>query len=74
MEQKATFDAVGTNLVYVKSVAVADLPQEVQQEAGDRSELFAVHDAQGEQLALVADRNLAYSLAIQNDMVPVTVH
>lgn len=74
MEHKATFDAVATNLVYVKSVAVADLPKEVQQEAGDRSELFAVHDAQGEQLALVADRNLAYSLALQNDMVPVTVH
>jgi len=33
-----------------------------------------VHDAAGERLALVADRKLAFLLARQNDLAPVTVH
>ncbi|WP_264210466.1 DUF1150 domain-containing protein [Leisingera thetidis] len=60
--------------VYVKAVAVADLPKEVQDSAGERELLYAVHDAGGEQLALVADRRMAFVLARQNDMTPVPVH
>jgi hypothetical protein len=36
--------------------------------------VFALHNAAGEQLALVADRKMAFHLARQNDMEPVTVH
>lgn len=61
-------------IVYVKSVKVSDLPQEVQDEAGDLNRLYAVHDAAGQQLALVADRNMAFVLARQYDMSPVAVH
>jgi len=39
-----------------------------------RKQLYAVHDAEGEQLALVADRRMAFVLARQNDLSPVTVH
>ncbi|GGL70663.1 DUF1150 family protein [Wenxinia marina] len=65
---------LGENVVYVKPVSVSDLPEEVQEQAGDLTTLFAVHDAEGQQLALVANRTLAYQLARQHDMVPVTVH
>ncbi|MEX0305325.1 MAG: DUF1150 family protein [Leisingera sp.] len=60
--------------VYVKAVAVSDLPKEVQDSAGDHEQLYAVHDAEGGQLALVADRRAAFVLARQNDLTPVPVH
>jgi hypothetical protein len=61
-------------MVYVKAVEVADLPAEVQDAAEGREHLFAVHDSDGQQLALVADRDMAFVLARQNDMQPMTVH
>ncbi|WP_457649183.1 DUF1150 family protein [Profundibacter sp.] len=62
------------NIVYIKPVDVADLPKEVQAEAGDIKQLYAVCTEDGEQLALVRDRNMAFFLARQNDLAPVTVH
>lgn len=64
----------GARIVYVKAVDVADLPQAVRAEAGDLEHLYAVHDQNGQQLALVADRRLAFVLARQNDFSPVPVH
>ena len=61
-------------IVYVKAVDVADLPENVREQAGELQQLYAVHNAMGEQLALVADRRMAFVLARQNDMQPVTVH
>ncbi len=71
---KPDLKAIGADIVYVKPVAVADLPKELRDQAGELETIFAVHDAEGQQLALVADRNLAYVLARQYDRVPVTVH
>lgn len=64
----------GRRIVYVKTVDVADLPAEVREGAGDAKQLYAVHDAEGEQLALVADRRLAFTLARQHNLKPVPVH
>lgn len=61
-------------IVYVKAVRVETLPAEVRAEAGELKRLYAVHDAEGQQLALVADRKLAFVLARQHDMAPVPVH
>ena len=61
-------------IVYVRSVLVAELPQDVQSEADGATELYAVHRADGERLALVKDRQLAFILARQNDYAPVNVH
>jgi len=74
MHTKFDLKEIGQGIVYVKSVLVSDLPTEVQDEVGDIEQLFAVHNAQGEQLALVANRKLAFHLARENDMQPVTVH
>lgn len=60
--------------VYVKTIAVSDLPREVRDQAGDLEQLYAVHDAQGQQLALVGDRKLAFTLAREHDYAPVMVH
>jgi hypothetical protein len=61
-------------IVYVREVAVADLPQELQDEAEGLLTLFAVHSPDGARLALVRDKAIAFALARQNDMAPVSVH
>ena len=74
MNTTLDFGAFGKDIVYVKAVDVATLPQEVREKAGTLTTLFAVHDAEGTQLALVSDRRMAFVLARQNDKVPMTVH
>ncbi|MCD1627156.1 MAG: DUF1150 family protein [Paracoccaceae bacterium] len=75
METKFDFGTEGENpIVYVRPVKVADLPEEIRQQAEGIETLYAVHDAAGMQLALVKDRSLAFVLARQNHMAPVTVH
>lgn len=64
----------GERIVYVRSVAVSDLPGEVQAQAEGLETLYAVHGADGERLALVRDRKMAFMLARQNDLAPVSVH
>ena len=61
-------------IVYVRKVAVCDLPEEVREQAEGLENLYAVHSADGAQLALVRDRAMAFVLARQNDLAPVTVH
>jgi len=61
-------------IVYVRPVAAADLPPELRAQTGDLSQLYAVHAADGQRLALVADRKLAFVLARQHDFTPVNAH
>lgn len=74
MNKKQAFDAMDGKIVYVKEIETTTLPQDLQDEAGDLETVFSVHNADGEQLALVADRALAFHLAREHKMVPVTVH
>ena len=74
MNMKYDLKTLGQDIVYVKPVLTADLPDEVRAEIGDLREVFAAHNTKGEQLALVADRKLAFHLARENHMHPVTVH
>lgn len=67
-------DSPGDRIVYVRSVAVADLPDELRREIRGIDTLYAVHDTDGARLALVKDRRLAFALARQNDLAPVSVH
>lgn len=64
----------GRPIVYVRSVKVDDLPEEMRAQLDGVQTLYAVHSTEGERLALVRDRKLAFFLARQNDMEPVTVH
>lgn len=61
-------------IVYVRPVEVAELPEDLRDQVPGLTRLYAVHGADGERLALVRDRNLAFMLARQNDMAPVSVH
>jgi hypothetical protein len=69
------FPKADGRLVYVRSIQVADLPEEVREQIGDDLEvIYAVHGADGQRLALVADRKLAFHLARQHDATPMSVH
>ncbi len=61
-------------LVYIRPVDVADLPEELRPQAEGLETIYAVHSADGDQLALVANREMAFMLARQNDYAPVNVH
>jgi hypothetical protein len=61
-------------IVYVRPVDVADLPEDLREQVGDLTTLYAVHSEEGERLALVDNRNLAFQVARQNNLDPVTVH
>lgn len=75
MNTKFDFKQRGDDrIVYVRSVAARDLPEDVQSQLGGLETLYAVHNAEGERLALVKDRNLAFIIARQNDFAPVAVH
>ena len=64
----------GDRIVYVRPVAVDDLPDEVRAQMGGLETIYSVHGADGQQLALVADRRLAFHLAREHDYTPLSVH
>ncbi|XDB00181.1 DUF1150 family protein [Sulfitobacter sp. LCG007] len=74
MQETVELGPEDNRIVYVKTVAVDALPEEVREQVGDLDKLFAVHDADGQQLALVADRRMAFRLARDHDYAPVAVH
>lgn len=75
-EPKAIARASGRPIVYVRRVDVADLPEDIRAEAegAGLTQLYAIGSEDGEQLALVRDRELAFVVARQNYMKPVSVH
>lgn len=61
----------GQPIVYVREVSGDELPEELK---GTHARLYALHDAEGNRLAVAPDRRLAFALARQNDLSPVSVH
>lgn len=71
------FEAVAGDerpIVYIRPVPVANLPEEIRARIGGREIVYSVNRDDGERLALVADRRLAFVLARSHDMAPVNVH
>jgi hypothetical protein len=64
-------EPTGQAIVYVREVAADELPDELR---GTDARLFAVHDAEGNRLAVTPDRRIAFALAKRNDMRPLSVH
>lgn len=61
-------------IVYVREVPVEDLPDTLREAVGQAETVFSVHGSDGQQLALVANRRLAFNLAREHDFTPVSVH
>lgn len=71
----------GRRLVYVRTVIARDVLDDLVDEDGDMvievpedATLYSVHSADGERIALVGDRELAFAAARQHEMNPVSVH
>jgi hypothetical protein len=71
MRNNPFIDPKGHPIVYVREVAADELPDELK---GTPTRLFALHDADGNRLALTPDRRLAFALAWRNDLTPLSVH
>ena len=61
-------------IVYVRPVELSELPPEIRAQVIGDKPLYAIHDENGERLALVKDRALAFAVARTNDFEPVSVH
>ena len=75
------FAALGAPaLVYVKRISADEIlehaPAEALQafELAPDQDLYAVHGANGQRLAVLADRDQAYAAALAHEMIPVSVH
>lgn len=75
MDSKFDFSQNDTrNTVYIRRVATSTLPHGIREQIPGIDSMYAVHDAEGERLALVRDRSHAFMLARQNELTPVSVH
>jgi hypothetical protein len=63
-----------TSMVYVRPILVVDLPDDLRDQVEGLDIIYSVHRANGDRVALVANRQLAFALAAQNDMAAVSVH
>lgn len=68
------FPEEGERIVYIRPVAAAELPDEIRAQIGDVETLYSVNRPDGERLALVRDRGMAFLLARQHDLAPVNAH
>ncbi len=75
------FAALGApDLVYVRPIKAKEildgaLPEETRGFHGDPDQtLYAVHRADGERLAVLADRASAIAAALAHELAPVSVH
>lgn len=68
------------DLVYVREIRAADIlaDAEVSDVKGltidPEATLYAVHGADGERLAVMADRETAFAAAVAHELEPVSVH
>lgn len=68
-------------MVYIRPVVASDVMGELENAFGESeikveadAILYSVHDEDGERLALVGDRDLAFAAARQYELTPVSVH
>lgn len=62
------------NIVYIREVPVAALPDPIRAQLAGIKQVWGVHSDSGECLALARDRTMAFILARQNDLTPVSAH
>ncbi len=80
LDTKTFAELGGPDLVYVRSVTaaeiMADAPAGTVESFGVPPEqtLFALHRADGERLAVLADRDSAFAAALAHELAPVSVH
>lgn len=60
--------------VYVRPISADDAPEDIQEQLQGQTKLYAIFDTEGEHLAYVKDRAMAFAVARTNEFSPVSVH
>ena len=74
MDMKYPLDESARPIAYVRPIKASELPDEIQEQLSGVTDLYAIHHEEGERLALVTDWAMAFVVARQNDLHPVSVH
>ncbi len=61
-------------IAYIREVPVDTLPDEIRTRLDGARQVYGIHTEEGECIALARDRKLAFVLARQNDLAPVSAH
>lgn len=64
---------VDSRIVYVRAIDIDEIPEAARMGVTATS-LYAIHDENGARLAVVADRDLAFAVARQNELTPLSAH
>lgn len=67
-------DRPESGIVYIREVPVEALPDAIRAQLPGVDQVWGVHTPEGECLALARDRSLAFVVARQNDLQPVSAH
>ncbi|KPQ06306.1 MAG: putative small protein [Rhodobacteraceae bacterium HLUCCA12] len=62
------------NIAYIREVSVDSLPDAIRAKLDGAQPVYGIHTETGECVALARDRKLAFMLARQNDLNPVSAH
>lgn len=73
-DKEAFYECKEDRIVYIRSVDVEDLPDNIRLQLPKDTSLYAVHNSEGVRLAIVEKRDMAFVLARQNDLSPVMAH
>jgi len=71
---KDQFGVLEDGIVYLRSVNPDDLPEDVLEDTGPVEQLWSIHNSDGDQLAFIADLEMAQDLAKQFSYQAMTVH
>ncbi len=71
---KDQFGVLEDGIVYLRPVDAADLPEDMVEEAGGADQLWSIHNSDGDQLAFIADLDMAQDLAKQFQYTALAVH
>ena len=67
-------DLPESRIAYIREVRKDTLPDEIRAQLDGARHVFGIHTEAGQCIALAADRRLAFLLARQNDLTPVSAH
>ena len=72
--KEAFYECKQDRIVYIRSVDLKDLPDDIRVQLPKDKSFYAVHNSDGVRLAIVEKRDMAFVLARQNDLSPVMAH
>lgn len=61
-------------IAYIREVPVETLPDAIRAQLNGSRQVYGIHTENGECIALAHERNLAFIVARQNDLAPVSAH